>query len=269
MVPQIGLQCGMVLHEFLVIHQRRILAQLLGGFAVSVQELIEARQFFAVGAIAIVLAVIVAIFLPHEGVRIFLYLLANCRMLLQIGLKLRMVSDVFLVIHEGRIFAKLLGSFAVTHRETAEQLRKDPSLVDNQEYVRNHPELQAYLQEHPAIREEIKENPNAFMRQEYRYDHREDDRDRTNREELARFDQFLDTHRETAQQLRKDPSLMDNEEFVKNHPALQSYLRDHPELRAQLKQDPNAFLHQEERYDRREDDRGINRGEVARFNQFL
>jgi hypothetical protein len=159
--------------------------------------------------------------------------------------------------------------FLDSHRETAEQLRKDPSLVDNQEYVRNHPELQAYLEEHAAIREEIKENPNAFMRQEYRYDHREDDRDRTNREELARFDQFLDTHRETAQQLRKDPSLMDNEEFVKNHPALQSYLRDHPELRAQLKQDPNAFLHQEERYDRREDDRGINRGEVARFNQFL
>src|SRR5580692_1562161 len=120
MVPQIGLQCGMVLHELLVIHQRRILAQLLGGFAVSVQELIEARQFFAVGAIAIVLAVIVAIFLPHEGVRIFLYLLANCRMLLQIGLKLRMVSDVFLVIHEGRIFAKLLGSFAVTIQELIE-----------------------------------------------------------------------------------------------------------------------------------------------------
>src|SRR5580693_6071991 len=120
MVPQIGLQCGMVLHEFLVIHQRRILAQLLGGFAVSVQELIEARQFFAVGAIAIVLAVIVAIFLPREGVRIFLYLLANCRMLLQIGLKLGMVPDVFLVIHEGRIFAELLGSFTVTIQELIE-----------------------------------------------------------------------------------------------------------------------------------------------------
>jgi len=166
--------------------------------------------------------------------------------------------------------------FLDTHRETAEQLRKDPSLVNNDEYVKNHPELQAYLQEHPGIREEIKENPDAFMRQESRYDRREDDRDRgrdrdINRQELARFDQFLDSHRETAEQLRKDPSLVNNEEFARNHPALQAYLREHPELREQLKQDPNAFMHQEARYDRREDDRGrdINRQELARFDQFL
>jgi|SRR5579863_416830 len=161
--------------------------------------------------------------------------------------------------------------FLDSHPELAGDIRKDPSLVNNDDFVKQHPSLQNYLQDHPQVRDEIKENPNAFMRAESRYDRREDDRDRINREELARFDQFLDTHRETAQQLRKDPSLVDNEEFVKSHPALQSYLRDHPELRTQLKQDPNAFMHQEVRYDRSEDDRdrGINREEVARFNQFL
>src|ERR1700693_1417826 len=75
----------------------------------------------------------------------------------------------------------------------------------------------------------------------------------TSRQELASFDQFLDSHRETAEQLRKDPSLVDNEEFVRNHPALQTYLRDHPELREQIKANPNAFMQQEARYDRRED----------------
>ena len=161
--------------------------------------------------------------------------------------------------------------FLDSHPELAGQLRKDPSLVNNDDFVKQHPSLQAYLQDHPAVREEITENPNAFMRQESRYDRREDDRDRINREELARFDQFLDTHRETAEQLRKDPSLVDNEEFVRNHPALQTYLHDHPELREQLKQDPNAFMHQEERYDRRADDRGrgVKREELARFDQFL
>ena len=162
--------------------------------------------------------------------------------------------------------------FLDSHRETAEQLRKDPSLVDNQEYLRNHSDLQAYLQAHPGVREELKENPDAFVWQESRYDRREDDRDRdSNRQELARFDQFLDSHRETAEQLRKDPSLVNNDEFARNHPALQTYLREHPELREQLKSDPNAFMHQEARYDRREDDRGhdINRQELARFDQFL
>jgi hypothetical protein len=164
--------------------------------------------------------------------------------------------------------------FLDSHPELSDQLRKDPSLVNNDDYVKQHPALQTYLQDHPAVQQQIKNDPNAFMREESRYDRRQDDRDRDrdiHRQELARFNHFLDTHRETAEQLRKDPSLVDNEEFVKNHPALQSYLREHPELRAQLKQDPNAFMHQESRYDSREGDRdrGINREELARFNQFL
>jgi len=56
------------------------------------------------------------------------------------------------------------------------------------------------------------------------------DRD-INRDELGRFDRFLDSHREIAEQLRKDPSLVNDRHFVKNHPALQTYLRDHPETR--------------------------------------
>jgi hypothetical protein len=162
--------------------------------------------------------------------------------------------------------------FLDSHPELSARLRKDPALVNNDDFVKQHPALQSYLQDHPAVRQQIQDDPNVFMRQESRYDRREDDRDRDiNRQELARFDQFLDSHRETAEQLRQDPSLVDNEEFVKNHPALQSYMREHPELRAQLKQDPNAFMHQEERYDRREDDRDrdINRQELARFDQFL
>src|ERR1700722_1383151 len=73
MIPQIRLQRGMVAHEFLVIDQRRILAKLLGGFAMAIQELIEARELLAVDiAAAIVLTAIVTSFLVHEGVRILL-----------------------------------------------------------------------------------------------------------------------------------------------------------------------------------------------------
>jgi hypothetical protein len=174
--------------------------------------------------------------------------------------------------------------FLDDHREIAEQLRKDPSLVDNPEYERSHPELQSYLENHPNIREEIKENPNAFMRKEDRYDRHEGDRDRdhdTTRGELARFDQFLDGHPEVARELRRDPSLVDNQEYEKNHPELQAYLADHPQIREEIKENPNAFMRQEDRYDRHEGDRdgdhdgrgrGDNdttRGELARFDQFL
>ena len=153
--------------------------------------------------------------------------------------------------------------FLDNHRETAKQLRRDPSLVDNIQYLKDHPALQSYLEEHPAVREEIQENPDAFMRAENRYDHQEDrhDLDRGREREHANFEQFLDTHRETAEQLRKNPSLASNQQFLKEHPALQSYLADHPATREQLRSDPNAFMQQEARSDRREDD--MNRGTTA------
>jgi dsDNA-binding SOS-regulon protein len=160
------------------------------------------------------------------------------------------------------------------HREIGEQLRKDPSLVRSDAYLKTHPDLQAYLQDHPEVREEVTENPNVFMRQETRYDRREDtDRDGdTTRRELGSFDQFLDGHREIAEQVRKDPSLIKNDQFVKNHPALQTYLQQHPEVREEIRENPNAFMQQEAHYDHRENsmgDRDTTRRELGSFDQFL
>lgn len=153
--------------------------------------------------------------------------------------------------------------FLDSHRETADQLRKDPSLADNQQFLKDHPELQAYLQQHPAVQQELKNNPNRFMQEKSRFDGNDNDRDReATRRELANFDQYLDSHREVAEQIRKNPSLVDNQEFLKDHPSLQSYLQDHPAVRQELKNNPNAFMQEEARYDRREDE--MNRGDRAR-----
>ena len=158
--------------------------------------------------------------------------------------------------------------FLDSHPEVAEQLRKDPSLIRNEEFVENHPALQQYMHEHPGIREEFTENPNAFMRQEQRYERREDfegegrDRDRDRditRGQLANMDRFMDTHPEIAEQLRKDPSLVKNKEFVESHPALQEFLQNHPGVREEFSENPNAFMRREERFDRREGDRDDHR----------
>src|SRR3984885_15307873 len=88
MFPQVRLQRVMVLHEFFVIYQRGILAELLGRFAVSIQELIEARQLLAVDVAVTITILLMAVetgFLTHEGVRIVLNLLAHSRMILQIS----------------------------------------------------------------------------------------------------------------------------------------------------------------------------------------
>ena len=169
-----------------------------------------------------------------------------------------------------------MARFMDSHPEIAEQLRKDPSLVNSKEFVEKHPALQQYLAEHPGVREEYKENPNAFVHQEEGFDRREDrgrDNDVTRRE-LANMDRFMDSHPEIAEQLRKDPSLVNSKEFVEKHPSLQQYLAEHPEVREEYKENPNAFMHQEERFDRREDspmrrDRDVTDKELSSFNEFM
>src|SRR5258708_375063 len=165
--------------------------------------------------------------------------------------------------------------FLDNHPELAEQLRKDPSLVNNQEFVENHSDLQHYLQQHPEVREDITQNPNAVMRQEQRYDRREDaargDRDVT-RGELSNMDRFMDSHPEIANQERKDPSLVNNKDFVKGNAALQEFLENHPGVHEEYKENPNAFMHREERFDRREDARGhrdVTRGELSNMDHFM
>jgi len=170
-----------------------------------------------------------------------------------------------------------MDAFMDAHPEIAEQLKKDPSLVDNKQFVANHPALQQFLANHPGVREEYKENPNAFMNREERFDQREDrrfsgDRDVT-RGELRNMDVFMDAHPEIAEQLKKDPSLVDNKQFVAGHPALQQFLANHPGVREEYKENPNAFMHQEQRFDRREDfnrrDRDVTGGELSSFHEFL
>jgi hypothetical protein len=227
--------------------------------------------------------------------------------------------------------------FLDRHREIAEQLRKDPSLVNSKEFVGKHPALETYLQQHQQFREEIRKDPTAFMHREDGFNSREEDRgygtssrdrdsdaarhdndafrdrddaarrandarndsDRELRDndspsrdsdtarhdndtarrdndtirsrELARYDRFADNHREIAEQLRKDPSLVNNREFVDKHPALQAFLREQPEIREQMRDNPNAFLRQENHFDNREGgfDRGDNSGHAASFGEFL
>jgi hypothetical protein len=159
------------------------------------------------------------------------------------------------------------------HRDAAEQLRKTPSLIDDPQFLQSHPELNAYLQDHPGVKQDISQRPDTFMRMEDLYDRDANLRDRDaggpdrdgnpaagdrdrNRADMTGFDRFLDGHREIAEQVRKDPSLVDNREFVQNHPALQSYLQENPGVRDVLRQDPNAFMQQDRDANLRDRDSG-------------
>jgi hypothetical protein len=170
------------------------------------------------------------------------------------------------------------GRFLDDHREIAEQVRKDPSLLDNRNFVQNHPALQTYPQDNPGVRDQIRQNPNAFMQQEDAFNRDANMRDRDpgaarddDRRDVANFARFLDDHREIAEQVRKDPSQLDNRNFVQNHPALQAYLQDNPGVRDQIRQNPNAFMQQEDAFNRDSNmrDRDPMHDHMADFGGFL
>src|SRR2546428_770984 len=114
--------------------------------------------------------------------------------------------------------------FLDTRPEIAKQLQANPSLINNPEWVENHPDLRAFLASHPGVREEIQETPRFFVQREQRFENNENRPGNPNpditRQELANFDRFLDTHPEIAKQLQANPSLINNPEWVENHPDL-------------------------------------------------
>src|SRR6516162_9881804 len=102
---QILLQCRMALHEMLVVHERWILAQLLGDFRMAIEESVSRRQPHPV------FAAIELLFLLDVGAGIRLELLTYFRILLQVLLQLRMFLHEARIVYKRWILPQLLGDF--------------------------------------------------------------------------------------------------------------------------------------------------------------
>src|SRR5881409_2765273 len=53
--------------------------------------------------------------------------------------------------------------------------------------------------------------------------------DRVSERDLRSFDDYLDSHWETAQELYRDPNLLSDRSYVRKHKALKEWLDDHDE----------------------------------------
>jgi len=177
-----------------------------------------------------------------------------------------------------------------------QDLRRNPSLVNNAKYLEAHPQLQSFLNQHPNVKEEIAENPRFFMQRENRFEAQESsgrtstgtpepsrrastqsqDRDAANpnpdltRQQVATLDRFLDGHPDVDQTLRKNPWLIRNAEYLHEHPELQTFLNQHPELKEESAETPAYLMQREKRFDSREasgrnrdTDRDVNRDRDA------
>lgn len=137
-----------------------------------------------------------------------------------------------------------LNNFMDSHPEIAEQLKKNPALVNDQKFVESHPALKGFLAADPGVREEMRENPNGFMAREQQFDLTD-----ANSRELGNMDRFMDSHPEIAEQLRKNPALVNDKKFVENHKALKTFLATHPYAAQEYKENPGAFMQQEQNFE--------------------
>ena len=108
--------------------------------------------------------------------------------------------------------------------------------------MQNHPALQGFLQDNPGVRDQLKQDPNAFMRQEDRFDRSENGGDRDATHRMADFGGFLGDHSDIQRDLSKNPSVVKDHEYVQNHAALNAYLNAHPDVRDELMANPQSFV---------------------------
>src|SRR4029077_20722161 len=116
--------------------------------------------------------------------------------------------------------------------------------------------------------------PKYLMQREQRFDAREQGRQGTNpnpdltRQQVAALDQFLDSHPDVDRTLDKNPWLIRNAQYLKEHPELQTFLNQHPELKEESAETPKYLMQREQRFDAREQGRqdrdgGFNRDRDA------
>ena len=128
--------------------------------------------------------------------------------------------------------------FLQQHPQIKSELEADPNRINNPDFVKRHPELQAFYRKHPEVPAEMEKNANDFIRREQAgmaYD-----------QNFTNFHDYLRTHQDVREQLESNPSLADDPKFQSQHPNLHSYLEAHPEVAWQMKRDPHQFFQREE-----------------------
>jgi hypothetical protein len=176
----------------------------------------------------------------------------------------------------------LFDQFLDAHADIDAQLRANPSLLTNAEYLEAHPQLESFLNQHPQVQAQVKQNPSMLMEREKRFDAREPQRTNPNpnpdlnRQELATADQFFDKNPNIDRDLQRNPGLVNNAEYLEAHPQLQQFLNQHPNVKEEIAENPRYFMQRENRFDAQESRRtnpnpnpDLNRQELATADQFF
>lgn len=129
--------------------------------------------------------------------------------------------------------------------QIARQLRQDPELIRNREFVRDHESLDNWLDSHANAAEALQANPHTYLGSDRARQSSEGRTTRMSEGDLRSFETFLDNNPETARRLYENPELIKDRQFARNNRALNNWIDNHPEAADAIQADPNKFLWRE------------------------
>jgi hypothetical protein len=139
--------------------------------------------------------------------------------------------------HEMRDFHE----FLTAHPWIANKLRENPSLANNERFLRENPELPQFLAAHPFVQSSFQADPNGTMsrvqRGDWLFRHNP-----TDYREMEDFQEFLTNHPWIAGKLRENPSRANDRDFLRDNHELPAFLNAHPYVQDQFRADPNGFM---------------------------
>ena len=131
-----------------------------------------------------------------------------------------------------------MDEFLDEHRDVEQQLELNPALISDPSYLAQHHDLQELLHAYPQVRQEFSANPEYFI---HRSDQATSANGQPNYQEIGRMDQFLDVHQEIRWQLKQNPLLVNDSQYLGQHPELALFLNAHPEVRQEFSEHPEHF----------------------------
>lgn len=184
-----------------------------------------------------------------------------------------------------------MDQFLDEHPDTKHSLKQNPLLINDSNYLAQHPELGLFLNAHPRMREDFSEHPERFVQPEKPLEAATVDTGRPKpappvvdpnlefaKQERTRMDQFLDDHSNIAKDLTKNPWLINQSKYLKHHKDLERFLEEHPQIREKVAADPTYFTQRQSGFEHAttgagwspaRSNSGLNDRDLAEMNEFL
>ena len=143
-------------------------------------------------------------------------------------------------------------TFLDAHPTIEQDLEKNPSLLKDSTYLAAHPELKTFLADNPKLAKQAAENPKAVIKHLDKFERSGKD---ISKADLAAFDDYMDKHSDLEKQVRKNPSLLTNADFLAKNPDLKTFLAAHPSMQQEINEQPRVFMKAENHYEHTQDDR--------------